>query len=556
MSKKIYDDIVNLRKEFAKKSLKVFAKTYFQHYCTLEFAAFQLELIEYLEEAIIKRGQQLAVAAPRGNAKSSLVSLLYVLWCACYKFEPFIIIFSSTKDQSEKFLSHIKDELSSNQELIKDFPEVCEAPNPRWRKEEIITKNGVNVRISSQGHRIRGIRFRSHRPTLIILDDVESVEAVKSREGREKIFDWFSKVILNLGSKKTNYIMVGTIMHFDSLLAQLTSKEREVFPGFERRVYKSVIKWAKRQDVWDKWSRCYRSQGCYEGETGPKAAKKFFSENSKIMLEGTEVLWPEKESYHGLMSIREEKGSLSFESEKQNEPKDPGTLSLDMNQVIWWDNIHSTLDDLSLFLKGKMLVLGSVDPAVKTGQKHDYTAIVTAFLDTSTKNIYVIDADIGRYTLDEIIKRICLHNKTRKYSKFVYEANAAQSWLGDGLKKEPDCPPIKAVTNVKQTKEGRITKLMLYIQQGKVQLSRRLTELNRQLSSYPNGAHDDGIDALAILVDMSEDFMHSDPEKIKEIFLKLKRSRYSSKNQKKIIGIRDRKGRFRPLNDPFGLFRV
>ncbi len=147
MSDNIYKDIINLKKELAKKNLLSFAKTYFKHYCKLDFAPFQVELLDYLQEATLKRGRQLAVAAPRGNAKSSLVSMIYVLWSVCYKYESYILIFSSTKDQSEKLLSHIKDELSTNEELKRDFPEVCELPNPRSPEHTIVFYKGEMIDI-------------------------------------------------------------------------------------------------------------------------------------------------------------------------------------------------------------------------------------------------------------------------------------------------------------------------------------------------------------------------------------------------------------------------
>jgi len=551
ISKKIYNEIAMLRKENAKKSLFMFAMIYFKHYCILAFAQFQKDLIGYLEKIITKRGQRLAVAAPRGNAKSSLITLIYVLWCICFNFEPCILIFSSTKDQAEKLLLHIKDELSSNIELMNDFPEVCEKPNKRWRQDEIITKNNVNVKISSQGNNIRGLRSKADRPTLIILDDIESIEAVRSQNGREKICDWFSKVLLNLGSKKTNYIVVGTILHFDSLLAKLTSGEREKFPGFERRVYQSVITWTKRQELWDKWSGYYCGKELYDEKTGPDAAEQFFSKNSTLMLEGTEVLWPEKESYYDLMVIREEIGDFSFQSEKQNEPKDSGSLSLDINTIEWWTERFDSNDDLANFLGGNLFVMGSVDPAIKTGKRHDYSAIITAFVDRATKDIYIIDADIGKWNLDTLVTRICMHHQSRKYSSFFYEANAAQAWLGDTIRKEASNIPIKPVTNTK-SKDGRIAKAILLIQRGKVKLSRKLTELNRQLSNYPFAAHDDAVDALATLVDMVDEMLSYDPQKMKEMFQQTQ----TLKSSNKILRVLDANGKFRQVDDPFGLYSV
>ncbi len=390
------------------------------------------------------------------------------------------------------------------------------------------------------------------RPTLVILDDVESPEAVRSQEGREKLYDWFSKDVLNLGSDKTNYILVGTILHFDSLLARLTSKEREKFPGFERRIYKSVISWAVNQTLWDKWTLIYYSKEYIDNKTGPKAARKFFEDNKIAMLEGTKVLWSQKENYYDLMVIRAEKGDFSFASEKQNEPKNLSNLSLDMKQVIWWDENSQTQDDLMAQLADRIIVLGAVDPSVGRSKRSDYSAIITAFLDSANKHIYVVGADIGRWDLETLVKRICIHHKTHDYSEFVYESNATQKWLGDALEVEPDSPPFKSVNNT-QNKEARISKLILFIQQGKVKLSKRLTELNRQLSNFPSGAHDDGIDALAMLVDMADDFQQPGPEEIKDVIKNMLTPKY---DPKKISMIDPISGKTRNISNSYGLLRI
>jgi predicted phage terminase large subunit-like protein len=556
MNQPINKEIGSLQRQMCAKNLQLFAKTYFSHYCKLPFAVFHRELFTCLERATFERKKKIAIAAPRGSAKSSIVSLIYPIWCACYGYEKCIILFSNTKAQAEPLLSHIKYEFSTNDMLLRDFSDVCMPPNPRWRKNEIITRNGVNIKVASVGDGVRGFRFKSYRPSLILVDDIENTEAVRSQQGREKLYDWFTKVVLYIGSEKPNFVVVGTVLHFDSLLSKLVSSEINEFPGFERKLYKSVIQWSARQDLWDFCMKVYFGKDFYKGLTGPEPATRYFNDNKVDMLKDTKVLWPERESYFDLMVEREERGDFAFCSEKQNEPKDPGTLSLDMNKVIWWEDTNNNLDDLSVFLKGRVFTIGSVDPAIKTSQKHDYTAIITAFLDTSTKNIYVVDADIGRYTLDEMVKRICLHHKTRKYSKFTYEAIGAQFWLGDSLKKDPNCPPIQPVSHGKQTKEGRIAKLMLYIQQGKVRLSKRLTELNRQLSHYPNGAHDDAVDALAMLVDMADDVSTFDAKQMEEVLLRLNYPGYDPQNPNKIIGTLDGKGQFKPFNDPFGLLRI
>ena len=518
MKNDLNNGIRELQKDLARKSLKIFATTYFKHYCKVNFAPFHIELFDYLTEMTLNRGRQLAIAAPRGNAKSSIVSLIYVLWCVCYGHEKCIVIFSSTRKQSEKLLSHVKEELSSNFDLIRDFPEVCERPNPRWRNDEIITKNKINIVSSSIEHGIRGIRHQESRPGLIILDDVEATESIRSQEQREKIHEWFTKVVLNLGSENTNYIVVGTILHFDSLLAKIISKEE--FPGWEKKIYKSVVKFSNNQDLWDMWERVYCGKELYNGDSGPKPANKLFEDNKDRMLEGIEVLWSDKESYYELMLMRAQKGSLSFDSEKQNEPRDTSGQSIDMKKAIFWEDKHQTLDDLQVFLGTRKAVLGACDPSVGKTKKSDYSAVISVFMDCATSDIYVVDADVGRWSIDTLTERICLHHKMRNFASFVYEANASQAWLGDIIKKLPTTIPIKPVTNM-MPKDSRIMKLLVLIEQGKVRLSRRLTELNRQLEQYPYGSHDDAVDALSMIIDIAENFCLLTPEKVKAMFAKI-----------------------------------
>ncbi len=60
------------------------------------------------------RGARLAVAAPRGHAKSTIVSCAYLLWCLCYGLERYILLISDSGDQANDLLSHAKEELTGN----------------------------------------------------------------------------------------------------------------------------------------------------------------------------------------------------------------------------------------------------------------------------------------------------------------------------------------------------------------------------------------------------------------------------------------------------------
>jgi len=512
MNNNFYKSYSKVRKEMASKSLKIFATTYFKHYTKMPFAQFHLELFDYFQAMTFNRNKRFAVAAPRGYAKSSIISLIYPLWCICFGYENFIVLSSSTERLSEKLLSHIKDELSGNVELRQDFPDVCEPPNFRWCRNEIITKNKASIAVTSVGKKIRGMRHKEQRPGLIILDDVENHEGVRTAEGREKMIDWLTKVIMSLGHEKTNFIVAGTILHFDSLLAKLTASED--FAGWDTQIYKAIQQFPDHQVLWDQWAQIYRNKQFHEGKTGPNAAEKFFTGNVKTMLQGSVVLWEEKESFLDLMLIREQRGEAAFSSEKMNEPKMLETI--DMKMLDYWDNTGISSNDFLNSLKNKIMA-GACDPAFSLKPRSDYSAIVTAAFDKENKVVYVVGAEAGRWGIDDLVKRISVLYQIMKYAKFIYESNAAQVLLGSEIKKQCPMLPLQPIVSI-EPKDVRIMRLRLLIKQGTVKLSKKLTELNRQIEQYPFCAHDDLIDALSMLVEKGNFFSEKwIPEKAIEV---------------------------------------
>jgi hypothetical protein len=246
-----------LRKEECAKSILLFAKTYFPKYMPVKSCAFHKEICDCLIEISETRGKRFACAAPRGHAKSTIVTLFYVIWSMCYGKEKFIVIFSETSAQAEKLLSDIKYAMESTDQLKEDFPELfIEKQTPsvsRWTQSEIITANDIIVMAIGSEQDRRGIRHRQYRPTLMILDDVDGEKNTYTVDTRRKLFeDFFSRMVLNAGSKITNIVVVGTIIHPDSLLGRLT-REQE-FPHWNKMICKAVVSFADDHKLWEEWN--------------------------------------------------------------------------------------------------------------------------------------------------------------------------------------------------------------------------------------------------------------------------------------------------------------
>ena len=102
------------RRELGSQSPRAFAEIYMTHNCNKPFSRMHEEMFGLLSGMTENRKARLAIAAPRGHAKSTIVSLVYVLWCVLYSKEKLVLIASNTITQATALLKDIKDQLKRN----------------------------------------------------------------------------------------------------------------------------------------------------------------------------------------------------------------------------------------------------------------------------------------------------------------------------------------------------------------------------------------------------------------------------------------------------------
>ena len=143
--------------------------------CSMHFELEQL----YLDTALTK----IAVAAPRGHAKSTVTTFEFALHQALFKKANNIIIISATEDLAIRFLRTIKAELEYNPRIKMLFGDM---KSPKWSETEIVLANGVAINARGRGAQIRGLKHGSFRPDLIILDDLEDCLLYTSPSPRDR----------------------------------------------------------------------------------------------------------------------------------------------------------------------------------------------------------------------------------------------------------------------------------------------------------------------------------------------------------------------------------
>jgi predicted phage terminase large subunit-like protein len=352
---------------------------------------------------------------------------------------------------------------------------------------------------------IRGTKHKSSRPTLVLLDDIESARTCATSESREKLRELLRKAVLNVGSEQTNYIFLGNLYHVDCLLREYLASDKNL--SWIKKIYRAIIHEAVNAHLWETWARIYNFQEEYCGGKGPKSAWYFYCSNREKMLEGAEVLWPQRWSYYKLMEKREE-DPIAFRSEYQNDPIDPRTRVFDVDEFHYWNQEHQSLEMLLRALGSHVEFYGACDPSLgNDSARGDFSAIIILAWDRIGKALYIVAADIQRRQPDQLVRDIVGWNQRFPCSKFGIEANANQSLLipliESAARDKRLYIRLYPVTNTKQ-KKSRIHELQTLTKNGLLHFNQDQKLLLEQMRDFPQGKHDDGPDALEMAVSLSE----------------------------------------------------
>ena len=317
-----------IRQRLGAIDMEFFGRAYFPHYFSRPSPEFHRELDNIWQQGVLKgeypttpakvkkisrmNGTKRVVAAPRGHAKSTSLTFKGSIHAIVYEYKHYPIIISDSSEQAEGFLDNIRVEFEENEALKEDFGSLV---GKVWRSNVLITSTNIKVEAIGSGKKIRGRKHRNWRPDLLVLDDIENDENVRTPEQRKKLESWFLKAVSKAGDDYTDIIYIGTLLHYDSLLAKTLNN-----PGYKAIKYKAVISFSNEEDLWKEWEEIYTD---LSNENHEADAREFFERHREKMLEGTEVLWEEKLSYYDLMVMRLTEGEASFNSEEQNEPINP-----------------------------------------------------------------------------------------------------------------------------------------------------------------------------------------------------------------------------------------
>ncbi|MDR3595117.1 hypothetical protein [Clostridium sp.] len=193
------------------------------------------ELWADIQESIIGDGSdQIGRIFPRGTGKSAFGTFATTIWSHCYGFKKYTLICSDIGSTAEKFIKDIKNTFLENQYIEKAFGKILDDRDKRYicNSTQLEFTNVSFLEAISSSSPMRGRKYDNCRPDLIVLDDYQSEDDVRTEDARAKKWKRFSddvkyasqKAVYRNGKvvkKGTTFIALGTLQHKECFYSRL-----------------------------------------------------------------------------------------------------------------------------------------------------------------------------------------------------------------------------------------------------------------------------------------------------------------------------------------------
>lgn len=443
------------RVEVTKKSHWWFFYTYLPDHVQFSIAGFHKEMLAITENDDIKMA---AICSFRGSGKSTLMALSLPLWSILGRLQKkFVVIIGQNRDQAKSHFRNIRRELEINELLKRDLGPFQE--QDEWNScSLVIPRYNAKIIAVSRDQSIRGVKFGHRRPDLIIADDVENSDSVRTQESRDATFSWFTSEILPLGDKNTKTIVIGNLLHQNSLLKRLEDS----------------IKDGTRSGIFRRYP---------------------------LLDDSNKIAWPGK--YPNTAAIEEERlnvGNIfAWYREYLLRIVDERAPVIDKDWIQYYDELPTILRN-----QGYSFATG-VDLAISERDTADFTSLVTAKVigDGKDRKIYILPNPVNeKLKFSQIIEKaedICKMHEGKSANKFYIEEVMLQGFMTQQLREKS----IEAIGVPIRGKDKR-TRLELSanpIFEGKVLFPRHgCEEALDQALNFGVAKNDDMVDALTTLI--------------------------------------------------------
>ncbi len=467
------------------------------------------ELWHDIQESIIGNGpEQLGRVLSRGTGKSAFGTLSPSIWSMSYKHKTYVLICSDIGSTAEKFIKDIKDNVIENQYIEDAFGKLLDDCNKDYKcnATQLEFTNHTFVEAISSTSPMRGRKYKNVRPDLIILDDYQSEDDVRTEEAREKKWKRYSddvKFAKQRPVKRDGKIVKkGTV-----LMAWGTQQHKECF--YSRLLKSSTWKFKKYRGVdidnvdeyfnTGLWLEFKNILNDFKNPDHLEDAKEFYYKHEKDMQFGK--LWPEFWDCLDL-ALDYYENPNSFKQEVQGD--------VDAIGEKWFKSMNTeTRKEIETHDFTKTMLI--VDPASGGGRKNDYSAYMIG--STATNGFkYCRKGELAKINARQEFDKYIDHmiELLLEYSDATHvsiEKNTFNGADANQLEKKIKEHPILKYRNIiiinesqRKNKDDKISTIVPFVNRGEFIFCSEDEEFNDQFMEFASQKytlHDDAADVAA-----------------------------------------------------------
>ena len=459
--------------------VEAFGKVFFPEQVPSPSSSLHKEIFRIMDDEGHKKKM---IAAPRGLGKTTW-SKIRACKAIVFREVNFIVYLSNSATSAEMQAEDIKRMLRSNKLLKALFGDIKiknEVLDESFSKKSWTAFGEIFILPRGSGQQVRGLNWHSHRPELIIIDDLENSEEVRSEEQREKLSFWFFSDLMKTESnygKAAEFLYIDTIKHEDSLANKLIKASDWI-----------SIKLSICDENFNSFDPNYMTTEELKAEYAAHKEKGktdlFYMERMNIPISLEDAVF--KPSYFKYFSVEGDRVSYQ-EGEKT----------------------------AYCYLRN-MIIAVIVDPAKTLKMTSADSAVVTVGVERTSRKIFVLDVFAGQVEPDQLYNE--MFDAVMRWKAFILavEVTSLHQFISQPIENEmrvrnlfPLYVELKAVAK----KEERVAKLQPHYRHGYVYHNKQnCDKLELQLQWFPKSEKWDVMDALAYINKlMDEQNIYFDP---------------------------------------------
>lgn len=401
--------------------------------------------------------KRLVITMPPRSLKSISASVAFPAWLLGHDPRRRIICISYGRALTTAHANSFRAIVNSNW-YLNLFPSMRIDPRKDTEEEVRTTRGGYRLTATVGG------ALTGRGGSIVIIDDAMKASDAQSEAARRTVNTWFDETLLSrLDDKRTDAIvLVMQRLHPDDIVAHVL----------------------KSGD----WTHLDLPAIAVEDASIP------IGTGSLYFRAAGELLQPEREPQHVLDELKRAMGSMAFSAQYLQMP-----VPLGGNLIRWdWFRTWTELPEKDRHMQQ---IVQSWDTASKATELNDYSVGITAMVQNEA--IYILDVVRERLEFPALKKRIAAEKRKWKATKVLIEdkgsgTNLIQDLRNDGVFTVPIEPDGDKIV--------RMSAGSACIEDGRVFLPRNAPWLDifrGEILAFPNGAHDDQVDALSQLINWS-----------------------------------------------------